>query len=615
MKFLFLLVIVAASAAAAPASKLPKEVETFLGKAPRNYDKKFLKPAKHLRAALDNVSKKKLPLAIQKLVPLAQNGELAEHATYELALAYRQRKEFAKSTAQAQRLIYEFPGTVYSDRMEDLIRDNDCDAGLLAAGKAKSPNAKAAPELERCLNRTSWKDWPKREVQANALYQILRKQKDALLGPFVSELIVAFPASSAMRVRLANDFSPEELDQYAKLARYRSKNSSPAGVKPIYPDSDLFDLGMQAAQKANWIDANAAFKKLIADFPQSERVDSAEYWIARSEEKLGNADVARKQYEKILEDSPLSYYGLQSALHLKRDLASLLSKAADSTPEKPSLEGALILRQARALWRLRALLEAGLIDVAREEAKFLFHLRPGGSTFGQSEPEASLMVARLYDAAGYSLAAFAHAYSAISFNPGLLETNTLTLIFPKPFADDFSLAGEENGLNPLLLFSVAKQESAFIPNALSRSDALGLLQLLPSTAEEMKNDLERSDLFDTQINTQLGAQYLRKLLDRFQGNIALALAAYNAGPSRAQQWQKSMTDAGATKDTLEVDIFIDSIPFSETRKYVGSILRNFAWYKLLNNDGTISSVQELAFQWQKTNPADKPIPETKDPAP
>ncbi|PMU07057.1 lytic murein transglycosylase, partial [Pseudomonas sp. FW305-20] len=72
----------------------------------------------------------------------------------------------------------------------------------------------------------------------------------------------------------------------------------------------------------------------------------------------------------------------------------------------------------------------------------------------------------------------------------------------------------------------------------SHSDAFGLMQLLPSTARTMGDVPRRRDLFQTKLNTELGSQYLRKLLDQFNGNVALALAAYNAGPTRVASWQK-----------------------------------------------------------------------------
>jgi soluble lytic murein transglycosylase-like protein len=608
--------LAACAASAASPSGLPKDLQTFLGSTPPGYEKNYGKPAKQLRNAIELRTKQKLAPAIAALLPLAEHSEYAEHATFELALAYREKKEFAKSTTQASRLWLEFPGSVYQDRGPDIIRDNDCDLALEDGKKVSGTKLRAnsLSLLQRCLNKTPWKEWAKRSVQAEKLYENLTTSKDPLLGSFIAEVIQAMPANSSLRRRIANEIPDSKLAEYASLARFRAKSSNPAGVKAVFPDFDLFDSGMQAVLKEKWSDANGIFKKVVADYPQSERIDSANYWIALTEEKMGNAEAAKVGFEQIITDSPLSYYGLQSALHLKKDLHSLLSAAKEEEEKSPRLSGSLLTRQALSLWKLRGLLEAGLIDQAREEAKFLFAYRPAGSTLGQEDGLATLMIAKLYTEAGYPLAAFAHAYNAISFNKDLLEPNTLAFIFPRNYESEFTAAANVSGVDPFLLYSVAKQESAFIPNALSKADALGLLQLIPGTGQEMKPGLKREELFDPGVNTMLGGRYLRKLLDRFQGNIALALAGYNAGPNRAQQWQKLMLEAPAMKSNFDVDIFIDTIPFAETRKYVGSILRNFAWYKLLANDATITSVQELAFQWQKpVKKQDSPSPKASTP--
>lgn len=594
-------------------SNLSPELRDFLGPSPAGFEKNFVKPAKQLRAAVELRTQEKSAAAIPALLPLATHSEFAEHATFELALAYRAHQEFGKSTAQALRFGAEFPGSVYADRLPDLIRDNDCDAGLAESKKATGPKSRthAAAMLERCLARISWKEWSKREEQVTELYKILARGKNDLLGAFVAEVIQALPAGSPLRAKIAKEIPDAKLNEYANLARYRAKNPNPAGVKATYPDADLFDQGMQAVLQEKWSDANTVFKKLAADFPQSERLDSANYWIARTEEKIGNAEAAKARYEQIYADSPLSYYGLQSGFRLKKDPLALVQAARPSPAQPLRLTGGVTTRQQRSLWRLRALLEAGLTDLAREEAKFFFQYRPSGAAFGQEDSLGALLTAKLFTAAGYPLAAFSHAYSAVSFNKDLFNNEALGLIFPRSFEKEFADAAAASGVHPLLLYSVAKQESAFIPNAVSRADALGLLQLLPSTAQEMKSDLVRTELFDPAVNSQLGGRYLRKLLDRFQGNIAVALAGYNAGPSRAQQWQKLWQESSLMRAGFDLDVFVDTIPFTETRKYVSSIFRNFAWYKLLENNGKIESLQELVNQWQ--NPPSKienPTPPT-----
>ncbi len=598
-----------AMGAKAPAPSLPDGLANFLGAPPPRFEEKFRRPARDLKAAHEYLVGKKIPQALKKLQGLVKS-ELGEHAGFELANLFREKKEFSKSTEQAEKLLHSFPGTVYADRMRDLIDKNECSLGLTAKGQ------EAIRLLERCLWRTHWKGWQELEPQALALYQQLKTAKDPLLEPFISELIQAMPASSELRRKIAAEVPNDKLEELASLARFRGNSSSSAGVKSVYPDIELFDSGMKLVLQQKWSDANAIFKRFSTEFPQSENADRAEFWIARTEDKLGNAAEAEKRFKQILSDNPFTYYGLQAALYLKHDWAPVMNNPLP--PLEGKWQGALLSRQALSLWRLRALLEAGLLDYAREEAKFLAQSKGHGAGIGQDDAKGALLMATLFHDAGNHMAAFSHAYAGLSMDPSLLNKNSALLIFPQAFSEDFAAAAEQTGVNTLLLASVAKQESAFLPNAVSRADALGLMQLLPITAKEVIPNCSRAELFQPAMNAKAGALYLNKLLERFQGNIALALAGYNAGPNRAAQWQKEFAETPLLKSGFDPDAFIDTIPFAETRKYVGNILRNYAWYKLLAEDGKLENVEELNFQWQKSPKnqepsAKKPLRPTPNP--
>ena len=355
---------------------------------------------------------------------------------------------------------------------------------------------------------------------------------------------------------------------------------------------------MKLVLKENWKEANAIFKRFPAEFPQSEHWDRAQFWIARTEQKLGNEEEAKKRFTQILADTPFTYYGLAASFYLKHDW---LPQMANPNPAQAvKWTGSLTTRQALSLWRLRALLQVGLLEFAREEAKTLASIKANGAGIGQEDPNGALKLAELFSEAGYHMAAFSQAYAALSLDPALISRNSVSLIFPQPFIEEFLNAESRSGVNALLLLSVAKQESAFLPNAVSKADALGLMQLLPSTAKEVLPGVDRDSLFHAGTNTEAGSLYLYKLLDRYQGNIPLALAAYNAGPSRVSQWLRDLGESPRLKSNFDPDAFIDSIPFSETRKYVANILRNYVWYKMLAKDTQVTSMQELIFQWQKS---------------
>jgi soluble lytic murein transglycosylase-like protein len=100
------------------------------------------------------------------------------------------------------------------------------------------------------------------------------------------------------------------------------------------------------------------------------------------------------------------------------------------------------------------------------------------------------------------------------------------------------------------------------------------MQLMPFTASDVEADVERRDLLEAETNIRIGTKYLKKLIDRYKGNVAPSLAAYNAGPTAVDRW---IREGRAAKSFME---FVEQIPYRETRDYVGTIFRNYVWYKL-----------------------------------
>jgi soluble lytic murein transglycosylase len=134
-------------------------------------------------------------------------------------------------------------------------------------------------------------------------------------------------------------------------------------------------------------------------------------------------------------------------------------------------------------------------------------------------------------------------------------------------------------LDPDLVASLIRQESEFNPTAISRANAMGLMQLLPNVGKGLAREMNirnfsSDDLLQPATNLQLGTRYFKRIVDHYDGQIEYALAAYNAGENRVEEWRKS----GDFRDKEE---FVESIPFTETREYVQAILRNAEFYKLL----------------------------------
>lgn len=160
-------------------------------------------------------------------------------------------------------------------------------------------------------------------------------------------------------------------------------------------------------------------------------------------------------------------------------------------------------------------------------------------------------------------------------NPKILNKQILEIIFPKRYYSSFHRFA--NGLDPYLLMAVAKQESNFNAKAVSPAKAIGIMQLLRATAREVSK-AKSINLYNPNVNIKLGSRYLKKQIKRF-GGVTHALAAYNAGPSRLKRWKERFPTKNKT-------LFIDLIPFDETRYYVGYILRNNYWYRRLYGEKT-----------------------------
>jgi len=200
-----------------------------------------------------------------------------------------------------------------------------------------------------------------------------------------------------------------------------------------------------------------------------------------------------------------------------------------------------------------------------------------------STPAAQYFLASLYVNNQQHAAAFRALNSAMeALSPAEvrgLPRDFWTMLYPQVFWPEVSQLAQTKSLNPYLVLSIIRQESAFNPAAISSSGARGLMQLMPTTAQELLTKLKlpqepASRLHDPQLSIALGTHYFAGLMQRYQGNVVLALTGYNAGPARASRWREQWSG-------VPTDEFIERIPLDETRNYVKLILRNLMIYERL----------------------------------
>ncbi|MBI2252441.1 MAG: lytic transglycosylase domain-containing protein, partial [Armatimonadetes bacterium] len=153
------------------------------------------------------------------------------------------------------------------------------------------------------------------------------------------------------------------------------------------------------------------------------------------------------------------------------------------------------------------------------------------------------------------------------------------IFYPFPYKEIILKEAKRHKLDPLILISLIKAESDFKLNAKSKTGAIGLMQIMPKTAEDIVKELNFKGfsleaLESPELNVFFGAYYLSKLKKNYRGNLFLALAAYNGGSSNVDLWLKNKS----------APIEIKDIPFLETRKYLKNIFKNYKFYKKAYSD-------------------------------
>ncbi|MEB6641508.1 transglycosylase SLT domain-containing protein [Aeromonas caviae] len=310
-------------------------------------------------------------------------------------------------------------------------------------------------------------------------------------------------------------------------------------------DPELVEL---RARLAVWEQDWRGLEGWVKRMPMAlQKEDRWRYWMARSLEEQGRQKPARELY---LETANLrGFYGFMAAQRTGVPYRIKNQSVAHKVPD---------WRTASQRWpfllRVRELLAMNEITAARSE---WIHNMDRNSVAQRLE--------------------FGH----IALNQGWHELailssiraeawDALDLRFPLPLKRTFSQMAQERTMNTSLLYAISRQESALYPLAQSPVGARGLMQLMPATARETAGKLgvpyrNEQQLFDPAMNIRLGSAYLKRLLDVYDGNRILAAAAYNAGPGRVKRWREQ-------SDNKPMDVWVESIPYRETRNYVQNVL-------------------------------------------
>jgi len=353
----------------------------------------------------------------------------------------------------------------------------------------------------------------------------------------------------------------------------------PNGSKASYAHWKAAWLTLRLGRKD---EAKKEFEEQIAVYPNGNETSNALYWRARLAEEDNQPGMARAFYQK-LSDRYRNYYYAE----LGRERLKKLPESSETLGEYPLLDRIPPLDHAEKvtleeppaedlhLQKAKLLGNGGLVDFAVKELQAAANDDKGNWEIAET--------AQIYtDTGHYDRAIEVMKRSVPSYfavDIPMLPREYWEALFPRPYWSDLKRFSTANNLDPYLVASLIRQESEFNPLAVSRANAVGLMQLLPKTGklvakQESLRRYNASELFTPAVNLQLGTRYFKGMVDQFGGSFEHALAAYNAGSDRVEEWMGQ----GPYRDSPE---FVESIPFTETREYVQAIMRNASVYRQL----------------------------------
>lgn len=402
------------------------------------------------------------------------------------------------------------------------------------------------------------------------LERVSRAARNAPLGE-ISEYKRAQLIYSAGRFDDAVRAYDAYLSRYGKRARFRAEAGEERSLAWVFTGR---------AERAA-----VSFAELARS---AKRVDVARYRHLEAVAQLyaGKRVEAVGALRQVMVDHPLSFQALAAGARL-RALGVILSPPPAETAlvAVPDELLAELPAEAALLHRIGLDREAELALAEVERKVALAHI-------GQGQRALCGLYHRLASAErGYRVGRSAASWEELQGAPRPDRRWLWDCAYPRPYQELVQHSASDHGVETELIYAVMRQESAFRPEVISPAQAVGLLQILPITGEKLAGELgipfEAEQLQHPPVNVRLGARYLRKLLDIFDGSLPLALASYNAGPSAVLHWLEGARN-------LELDLFVARIPYSETRSYVERVVSNYARYRYLS--GGEAAIPQLSMK-------------------
>lgn len=375
-----------------------------------------------------------------------------------------------------------------------------------------------------------------RRLARGDLESAVRLWDQALQQPALANAETRPAVDRSLAMSLALRDHPQAMERLAALDDERS-------------DAAVREWRVRVPLKAqNWRGVLDAIGRMTAE---ERGMPDWRYWSARALEALGESEQATALYRELALER--GYYSFLAADRVG------MPYELRHTPFEVADEEAAAVAAHPGIARARELLALGRMVEARREWHYATR------DMSESQLKSAALLAQRW--AWHDRAILTVARTTLR--------DDLELRFPLAYREQILAQAGDSGIDPALAFAIVRQESAFSADARSSAGALGLMQLMPATAQRLASHLEvpaeRGAVLEVGTNLRLGMTYLRQLIDRF-GHQAAALAAYNAGPHRVERWLP-------VEHALDADIWTDTIPFRETRNYVQNIMYFSAVYE------------------------------------
>ena len=472
-------------------------------------------------------------------------------------------------------------------------------SAALVSARAGTDTTALADNPSRYLNTLTAKTRHDKELATLALMRLASTDPDAAAIALRTRWEAALPAElaawawAAVGKQAAMKLLPDASEHYQRAALLASK----ATVEIDWAD-DTLAWKARAALRANngkprW---QQVMQAINAMNPSEQRDPTWVYWKARALQAMADdstePEAMTAQAQEMLGTlvGQLHFYGSLAAEDLGQPIT------LPQAPLPPTEAERQAAQRSPGLLRALQLIAIGLRNEGVREWNF---------TLRGMDDRALLAAAQM---------ACDREVWDRCINTSDRTRNEINMAqrFPTPFRKEMQARSRELGVDAAYVYGLIRQESRFVMDARSHVGASGLMQIMPATARWTARKIgipyTQEMITDRDLNLRLGTQYLRLVLDDFEGSQVLAAAAYNAGPGRPRRWREG--------PQLEAAVWAENVPFSETRDYVKKVLSNAIFYSALLNDPSATQAPSLKARLGRhigprqgpPSPVDKDLP-------